>query len=126
MKKTKKAPAAEPDVEVPPVETLNISSPVAAATPPVDLLGLGGEPEPPRAPEAVNNAPDEKTQPKIVLPPESGDGMGCALSYVRSNGKMFVELSIINKSQAPISGFALQLNVNIVGLKLAGPLSVPN
>ena len=64
--------------------------------------------------------------PKIVLPPESGDGMGVALSYVLSNGKLFMEYSIINKSQTPLSGFALQVNVNIVGLKLAGPLSISN
>lgn len=73
-----------------------------------------------------SSRPEEKTQAKIVLPPENGDGMGVALSYVLSNGKLFMEFSMINKSQTPLSGFALQVNVNIVGLKLAGPLSVPN
>jgi len=51
--------------------------------------------------------------------------MAVALAYVKAGSQLFMEISIANRSQAPLSGFALQLNVNIVGLK-AGPLSIPN
>mmetsp|Transcript_80939 Transcript_80939/g.121662 ORF Transcript_80939/g.121662 Transcript_80939/m.121662 type:complete len:548 (+) Transcript_80939:1021-2664(+) len=127
LKKSKASPAPAPEPDIPPVETLNISEPA----PVVDLLGIGEtqSPSPPASNHSsvsLEKTPDEKTTAKIVLPPESGDGMGVALCYVLSGGQLFMEFSIINKSQAPLSNFALQLNVNIVGFKLASPLSLQN
>lgn len=103
-------------------------------------MGIG-EPQQPRAqsPPSSNSPIDnvqqpssntssdseEKTQAKLVLQPENGDGMAVAVGYVKAGGQLFMEISIANRSQAPLSGFALQLNVNIVGLK-AGALSIPN
>jgi hypothetical protein len=97
----------------------------------VDLLGLG-ESAPvavtpsaasasvaPRAAEA-----EEKTDAKVVLSPENADGMGVALAYVLSGSQIHLELMIANRSSIALDSFALQLNTNIVGLKLAAPLQV--
>ena len=99
--------------------------------PAVDLLGLG-ESAPvavtpsaasasvaPRAAEA-----EEKTDAKVVLSPENADGMGVALAYVLSGSQIHLELMIANRSSIALDSFALQLNTNIVGLKLAAPLQV--
>jgi len=124
LKKPKATPKPE-DTEVPPVETLNISlSKESTPAPPIDLLNIGEPDAPEPEPQPVAPPSEVKTQPKVVLPPENGDGMGVAVCYVLAREQVIMELSIVNKSQAPLSGFALQLNVNIVGLKLAAPLSI--
>mmetsp|Transcript_26252 Transcript_26252/g.44796 ORF Transcript_26252/g.44796 Transcript_26252/m.44796 type:complete len:898 (+) Transcript_26252:41-2734(+) len=143
LKKKRQTASAQKESEPDdiPIETLTIDlEKTPVPTPSVDLLGIG-EPQQPRAqsPPSSNSPIDnvqqpssntssdseEKTQAKLVLQPENGDGMAVAVGYVKAGGQLFMEISIANRSQAPLSGFALQLNVNIVGLK-AGALSIPN
>jgi len=123
-----KVRSADDSVDDIPVEKLSLEQgePQAPA-PSLDLLGLDSAPEPAPAPQVNQqvNQQEEKTDPKVVLSPENSEGLGVALAYVRSGDQsLSLELTIANRSQSPMHSFALQLNTNIVGLKLAAPLSL--
>jgi len=113
-------------VEDIPVEPL----PSAVPAPSVDLLGISepSSPQPPANTGSTNTQQqnEEKTQMKLVLPPDLGKGMAVAACYVLAgDGQLFLEMAIKNQSQGPLSGFEMQLNQNMLGITLGSQLSLP-
>jgi AP-1 complex subunit beta-1 len=135
MKKSQNA-ARNTEEDEPPIEHLSIND----VAPPVDLLGLGEISQPQQRPAPVQSSPvaaappasvgssdgSDRTPPKVVLAPEQGQGMSISASYIKSGDQLFLELLIGNQSPAPIGQFALQLNVNMLGIALGAQLNVPN
>ncbi|KAH6577738.1 hypothetical protein BASA62_000719 [Batrachochytrium salamandrivorans] len=55
-----------------------------------------------------------------TMPSHTGGG-----TFANRNNTIFLDLTISNKSAGPMSGFAIQFNVNTFGISPAAPLSVP-
>ena len=75
------------------------------------------------------NAPTGPPVPakRAVLQPQQGGGLGIATAWTRRNGAPSWELALSNQGGVPLSGFALQFNVNSLGLVASptGLSSVP-
>ena len=59
-------------------------------------------------------------QKRVVLAPAQGGGLGIASAWSRRQGQICWDLTLTNQSPQPLSGLALQFNVNSIGL-LPGP-----
>jgi len=89
----------------------------------LDLLDLDGdEPSTPAAPPAAKLP--------VLAPTTAGQsgrsGFGVHALLGRQNGVIQLRMTLSNSSQAPIGGFAVQVNKNPFGLAPAGPLQVPD
>jgi len=52
--------------------------------------------------------------------------MQVTAAYILERGNLALQLQIQNNSQQALSDFAMQLNVNVLGIALAAPLQVPS
>eukprot|EP00927_Polykrikos_kofoidii_P013220 TRINITY_DN1574_c0_g1_i2.p1 TRINITY_DN1574_c0_g1~~TRINITY_DN1574_c0_g1_i2.p1 ORF type:complete len:906 (-),score=163.92 TRINITY_DN1574_c0_g1_i2:227-2944(-) len=90
----------------------------------MDLLDLAGGSESPQ--------PSPSTPPKVVVlkPTDPGQnqrsGFGAMSAVTRVDGQIRLQMTFQNSSQAPLSGFAIQLNKNPFGLGPVSPLAVPD
>ncbi|KAI8619017.1 adaptin N terminal region-domain-containing protein [Chytriomyces sp. MP71] len=87
-----------------------------------DLLGmmdLGGAPS---GGESVTVIETPKVQ---LLKPEAAHGLDLTGSFAKRNGQMLLDFVFTNTSNAPMSDFAIQFNVNSYGIAPAAPLQVP-
>ena len=90
---------------------------------PQDLLNLSPLSE---ALNEDNKSTRETLPPKVLLAAEKGDGMQVTGAYILERGNLALQLSIQNNSEQPLGDFAMQLNVNVLGIALAAPLQVPS
>ena len=62
---------------------------------------------------------------KPLMDADKGKGMAIDGVLTRNAGKLVYEFTFRNQGAAPLSGFAIQFNKNLLGLSNAGPLQVP-
>jgi AP-1 complex subunit beta-1 len=55
-------------------------------------------------------------QKRVVLAPAQGGGLGIASTWARRQGQIVWDLTLTNQGQVPLSGLAVQFNVNSIGL----------
>jgi AP-1 complex subunit beta-1 len=79
----------------------NDSRPVSSGNPMDDLSFLNSV-----SPSSV------QVEKEVVLPAERGQGMQVAGAFSRRQGVPYLDLSISNRAQAPLSQFAIKFNVN--------------
>ena len=65
--------------------------------------------------------PSVQVEKELVLPAERGAGMQIAASFARRQGTAYLDLTITNRGNQPINGFAIKFNVNSFGLAPAQP-----
>eukprot|EP00316_Scyphosphaera_apsteinii_P000412 CAMPEP_0119313664 /NCGR_PEP_ID=MMETSP1333-20130426/29912_1 /TAXON_ID=418940 /ORGANISM="Scyphosphaera apsteinii, Strain RCC1455" /LENGTH=924 /DNA_ID=CAMNT_0007318545 /DNA_START=157 /DNA_END=2931 /DNA_ORIENTATION=- len=115
------APPAMPAPTGPPVVDLlgGLDDEVSAAPPaaPAGMADLFGAASPAPTPAVPPGA-------KLVLPADRGDGMQIHSSFVSQNGRFFQQITIENKSSAPLSGFAIQYNKNSFGAAPETPMAL--
>jgi AP-1 complex subunit beta-1 len=99
-----------------------------ASTTDNDLLGLGdtaSSSAPSSAPAAAAAAPagDATRQPTLWLPAASGGGLAVMGVFSRNErDEPVAQLALRNESAAPLSGFAIQFNKNVLKLTPVAPL----
>jgi hypothetical protein len=104
----------------------------------IDLLGLddeapaappmGGVGGPSYAPPGMADlfgspapAPAATPSAKVVMDAQRGEGMQVRSAFVSQGGRVYQQITIENRSPAPLSGFAIQYNKNSFGLNPETP-----
>ncbi|KAL2918023.1 beta-adaptin [Polyrhizophydium stewartii] len=59
------------------------------------------------------------------LQPASSQGLDLSGTFARRGGSIMLDLTIANRGTGPMSGFAIQFNVNTFGISPTAPLTVP-
>ncbi|XP_041347409.1 AP-1 complex subunit beta-1-like [Gigantopelta aegis] len=63
---------------------------------------------------------------EVWLPAAKGKGLEITGTFARRNGRIYMELTFMNKAMQAMAGFAIQFNKNSFGMQQAQPIDIPS